>query len=37
MNLPPLTHKPKRAHNYIDREEYHSLYEWAANPEDEDA
>ena len=37
MDLPPLTHKKGRAHNYIDPDEYHSLYEWEEGDKDDES
>lgn len=34
MKLPDYDEKPRRAHNYIDKDEYHSLFEWAASSDD---
>ena len=37
MDLPPLTHKEGRAHNHIDADEYHSLFEWEEGYAEEDS
>ena len=37
MDLPPLTHKEGRAHNHIDPDEYHSLFEWEEGYTEEDS
>jgi len=37
MDLPPLTHKKGRAHNHIDPDEYHSLYEWEEGDKDDES
>ena len=37
MDLPPLTHKEGRAHNHINPDEYHSLFEWEEGDEDDES